>query len=222
MDKKYLTSIIGIVVIMLLTLLIIFLLKKPTQVDVVEPELPEYSNEPTSWVDEDSQGIKFVNVEKVTKGYGFFNSIDMQYKKDKIWTVFIYDGLYQGTPFDTEYLDKIRITQDLIPDNGIMEGIIVLEFVDEKPIAYIFLDQDWKNTMGSDTNIVWGASYENMKKFEFNSISEGIYMDQVDDDPKRWINGFSERPLGGIVVGNVVPQQIEQGIIEGITSINLR
>ena len=78
------------------------------------------------------------------------------------------------------------------------------------PFTYIFLDEDWKNTV-NPVNIVWGETYQNEKPFEFKEIKPGIYMDKIQDDISRFTDNFNGMSFGGVVVGNVDKEDILAG-----------
>jgi hypothetical protein len=190
------------------------------------PDIPEnviqHSNEPETWIEDGPKDTKIVNVERITKGFGYFTGADMQFKRDDVWTSFAYDGLYKGEYFTGSYEDKIRISQNMDPTDGIMEGIIVEEIVDEVPIVYAFVDQDWRDEMGGSTNILWGFFFDNIKLFNFTEVAPGIYMDTIKDDPERFVGGFNGARRGGVIIGDITPPEVFQGKTEGITAIILQ
>jgi len=182
-----------------------------------------YSDNPKTWVEDKASGVKEINVEKVTKGKGYFNDINQQYDDGDIVTVFGYDGIYDGEFFENDYLDQngkllLEITPDLNPNDGIMQGIIVESVEDGIFIVNIFLDEDWRKNFGNDINILWGKTYQNKEIFKFNSISDGIYMNEIIDDADRFTENYD---LGGIIVGNIDQEDIKTGNTEGVTIISL-
>ena len=176
----------------------------------------QYSTNPETWVTEDpATGVKEVDFDKVTEGKSYFNDINQQYRDGEIFTVFGYDGIYQGNFFETTYFDeegniKMQITGDLIPNDGVLQGILVEKIEEGIPFTYIFLDEDWKNTV-NPVNIVWGETYQNEKPFEFKEIKPGIYMDKIQDDISRFTDNFNGMSFGGVVVGNVDKEDILAG-----------
>ncbi len=194
-NKKLVISVILVVIIIIVVGILTTLPKKIT-----------YSKNPQDWV-ETKINIRIIDVEQVTEGRGYFNTNNQQYKFLSINTAFGYDGIYKGELFKNQYLDysdivRIEITPNLIPNDGILQGLIVEKFEDEKLVAYIFLDEDWKKQFGDSINIVWGSEYQNFKKFEFQQISIGVYMDKVEDDLDRFSEDFNIHQ-GGIMVGDI-------------------
>ena len=94
------------------------------------------------------------------------------------------------------------------PANGIIEGFIVETFEDGIPVAHIFLDEDWKRQLG-DTYIYWGASFGQSRQFHFTASEGGIYADAITDEPERFEKAYKLH-RGGIIVGDVTPQKLEQ------------
>jgi len=165
-----------------------------------------YSKNPENWV-EKKGNVQVIDVEKATEGKGYYTINNQQYKSAFAETAFSYDGVYQGEIFKNYYEDDngntlIEITQNLIPNDGILQGIIIEKFENKIPVAYIFLDEDWKKQFGNSINIEWGQTYQNFKAFEFNTVSSGVYMDKVDDDISRFSEDYSVS-TGGIIVGNI-------------------
>jgi len=190
MNKK--VVIIGVIAIILL--IIVYFIANPP------------AAKPEEWIETKPDGVQEINVSKVTRGAGFTNAEGLQYDDGEILTAFGYDGMYNGAYFPSQtYFDalgepKLRITTDLDPNNGIPEGWIA-EYIEGKDvIAYIFVDEDWKNQIGN-TNIIWGTELQFIKKFMYNPLSTGVYMDSIIDDPERFNKDYTERD-GGIVVGN--------------------
>ncbi len=187
-----------VLILIILIILVIVLVNLPQKIT--------YSKNPQDWV-ETKISTKTIDVEQVTEGKGYFNTNNQQYKFLSINTAFGYDGIYKGLLFKNQYIDfsnklLIEITPNLKPNDGVLQGIIVEKFEDGKPVAYIFLDEDWKKQFGDSINIAWGSDYQNFKKFEFNQIATGIYMDKVDDDINRFSEDFNIHE-GGIMVGDI-------------------
>ncbi len=196
MVNKKVVILVILVVIMIIVIGILTTLPKKTT----------YSKNPQDWV-ETKINIRIIDVEQVTEGRGYFNTNNQQYKFLSINTAFGYDGIYKGELFKNQYLDysdivRIEITPNLIPNDGILQGLIVEKFEDEKLVAYIFLDEDWKKQFGDSINIAWGSEYQNFKKFEFQQISIGVYMDKVEDDLDRFSEDFNIHQ-GGVMVGDI-------------------
>jgi hypothetical protein len=136
----------------------------------------------------------------------FIDSNGLQVRENNIDTVFTYDGFFRGHYFKNEYSERnnvlMSITSNLNPNDGIINGFIVIKFEGNPviPVAYVFLDEDWKNNV-EETTIFWGKRYENKKEFSFKEVSKGVYMDKIEDDPDRYSNNYTFR-YGGVVVGN--------------------
>ena len=186
---------------------------------------PKYSNDPKTWVDEE-QGIKIISTDKVTKGKGYFDYTSEQYKdiNSFIETAFSYNGIYKGNGFFKEKYHILiggmgLLVMDITPEfnstDGILQGIIIERIQNDVPEAFIFLDEDWKKDF-SELYIVWGAKYQNEKKFEFNQIDEGVYMDHVLDDKNRFTSdSYKGVTHGGIIVGDLSREQIQSDNLNG-------
>ena len=210
MNKKWV--ILGVVVLVLL--IIVYFIAKP------EAEKPE------EWVKELPSGVQEINVSKVTRGAGFTNAEGLQYDDGKILTAFGYDGVYNGIYFPSQtYFDamgepKLRITTDLDPNNGIPEGWIAEYIKGDEVVAYIFVDEDWKKQIGN-THILWGRELQLIKKFVYNPLSTGVYMDSIIDDPARFYNKDYTERAGGVIVGNADSTNAMFDDWEGKTIIRL-
>jgi len=218
MEKKWLMGVLLIIVVIGLVLLGFYAdkLKNP------------YSDEPNDWIIDKGNGIKEIDVEEVTDGEGFLDENGQQYEKYGNRFLFDYDGLYNGVFFlDEIYLNEddgkpiMRITPNLKPYDGVIEGFIVEKIVDnETLISNIFVDEDWKKSLGYKTNIIWGKDWKNFKKFKFTQIEPGIYMDSIEDERDRLSHNFKEA-YGGIVVGDVTVDDVAERRIENLTLIRL-
>ena len=147
-----------------------------------------------------------LNIDFITNGSSFIDSQGQQIRLEDISTVFTIEGYYKGNYFKKEFSDEednvlMRIDTSMTPGDGIIEGFILEKIENDVPIAYIFLDEDWKEQVGN-TNIYWGDSWAFNKSFEFNSIQEGIYMEKIEDDKSRFSEDYKIR-LYGIIVGDL-------------------
>lgn len=213
MKKKRPLIILVVVLIVVIIILILFM-----------PRVPEYSDEPRTWVEE-KENIKKISTDKVTKGKGHFDDTSEQYKDINafIETAFSYTGIYKGNGFFKEkYYARVggleelvmEITPEFDSTDGVLQGIIIERIENDIPEAFIFLDEDWKKQF-SDLYIVWGANYQNEKKFEFNDVG-GVYMDHVVDDKDRFTSdSYSGVTYGGIVVGDLTKEDIQNGNTNG-------
>lgn len=230
MDKKTKNIIKKWAIVAIAILFAIFLLgtiiniSKKISPTPVLPEEISYSDEPINWID-DIGRTKEVRIDEITKGKGYIEGGTQQYidEEEDLWTAFKLDGIYQGNIFALKYQDennktKMRINKEMNPNDKIIEGFVVanIENVDEKLIwVYIFVDEDWKQQL-EFTNIFFGAAYQYWKEFQFTEVSKGIYMDKVMDDPTRYIGSYG-MSAGGIITGNVLPEDIINQNIEDKT-----
>jgi len=169
------------------------------------PKSIVFSNDPKDWIDKNNE-ITEVNVNQVSKGKSHIDNLGQQFNdyEKEIRTSFKQEGFYKGNYFTNSYSEKnkevMKITNKINPNNGIIEGYI-LEIIEDKPIVYIFLDQDWKEKIG-ETNIFWGINFANEKRFDFEEISKGIYMNKIIDDANRFSNNFTIHTWG-VIVGDL-------------------
>ncbi len=174
------------------------------------PSKDEYSDDPRDWIISNGN-IKEVDIEEATKGTSYLDYIGQQINQPQIRTAFGHDGIYKGVYFKDEYVDDdenvlIRFTSELNPNNNVIEGFIIERIIDDNPVAFIFVDKDWKQQM-KKTNIFWGADYENYKEFDFEEISNGIYYTKINDDKSRFSNNYMESK-GGIIVGDISESEV--------------
>lgn len=192
MNKK--VVIIG-VILLLIILIGVYLLAKPPA--------KEYSDNPADWVEKGE-----VDVDLATKGKGYINPIGQQYRDGEISTVFEIESYYKGDYFSEEFIEngrvKMRITNDMNPNDGVIEGFMTEKKEDGKWIVDIFVDEDWKRNIGK-TNILWGVQYKQEKTFLFNKISSGIYHDQIIDDENRFDENVRIRTFG-VIVGDLTKE----------------
>ncbi|MBW2973346.1 hypothetical protein KY346_03055 [Candidatus Woesearchaeota archaeon] len=192
MEKK--VVIIGIIITLILLLVSIYISTRP------KPYSPE---EPETWVEDST-----IDIDKATGRRMFMDSMGLQYRDTEISTVFELEGYYKGQQFTNQFVEdgevKIRITTEMTPDDGIMEGFMTEKREDGQWIVDIFLDEDWKEQMNF-TNIQWGVMYTKMRPFEFKEIDSGMYHDQIIDDAERFSDDARIRTFG-ILVGDVTKE----------------
>ena len=181
-----------------------------------------YSDDPKDWVSRD-WGKREISVDQVTKGHGFDAEEELYLEVDGTSTSFLYEGYFDEEYFKKEYMQNgrvvLRISPDMNPNDGIMEIFIAERIIDGGYKVYVFVDEDWKDRMPV-TNIISGddEAYTKSKRFIFKEISSGVYMDQIDDDPSRFM--YSHRlSLTGIVVGNITLAQVQQGAADGVVAV---
>ena len=171
------------------------------------PKQDTFSDNPQDWINDKGKGVKEIDVEEATVGAGYIDKNSLQYETFDIGTAFTFEGWYKGNYFETEYVDengatKMRISQDMKPFDGIPEGFIIEKIEENKPIAYIFLDNDWRNKI-KESIIYWGKGYQNEQPFDFSQQADkGIYVNMIEDDPNRFQNNYNLKD-GGIWVGHL-------------------
>jgi len=225
MSKKIIISSIIIVLIIALVLVFVFVLGTEKK--------PVYSKNPEDWVNDKPGGVKEIDIPEITEDKSFYNENNQRYQKGYVDTVFAYDGMHEGLVFKNEYvgLDEegniavtMQITKDLKPDDGIIQGIIVMEISEnnEVPTAYVFLDEDFHRKVKGEINIVWGKTYQKQKRFDFSKqISKGVYMNKIVDDIERFTDDYNGPSYGGVIVGNINKKEAQEGVLDGKTGIML-
>ncbi|MBW2979884.1 hypothetical protein KY360_00525 [Candidatus Woesearchaeota archaeon] len=215
MNKKILLVISAIIV---LTGLAIITITTITS----RPKVLPYSDDPKTWVSKEKEAM-VISVDDVTKGQGFDAGDDFYLDIDGTTTSFLYEGYCYGKYFKKECVQNgrviLRISSEMDPNDGIMDIYIAERVIDEEYKVYIFVDEDWKAKMPA-TNIISGndKSYTKSKRFIFRKVGEGIYMDEINDDPSRFM--YSHRlSLTGIIVGDITLQQVQNGITEGVIAV---
>ena len=201
MDRNKFLIFLVVGIIIIIGVLAIFLIRPTKSIQ------PYYSDDPKTWIEDTKEGIKIINVDKVTKGTGYVNFNGLQYDNGVIKTVFSSEGWYKGQYFKTQIQDEnnkvlMRISEKMNISDGVIEGFIIEKIEDNKPKLYVFVDNDWKNKI-SNTKIYWGKRYEHEKIFDFsNRISNGIYLNVVEDDNERFSQDYTLHE-GGIWVGDI-------------------
>lgn len=209
-----LTVILLLIVVIAAVIALILFIRKPK----IEP----YSDNPKTWVSDIGGGIKEVSVEKVSFGQSYFDSTGQQLSTGNISTVFLYDGWFKDSYFKWSFVEgnktKLAINSFMDPNDGIPEGFIISSLSDGDVFVDVFVDEDWKSSIGEKTNIIWGSNYQNFKKFVFNKISDGIYRDTVKDDISRFSDDFKVRK-GGVMVGDISLDNIKNEDFSGAVFI---
>lgn len=192
MDKKVVLVIIILAIVLAIT---VYFITKQTQ--------EYYPAEPSKWI----EGSK-ISVEKATGGKGYVNEIGQQYADENIRTVFELEGYYKGKSFQETFVEngkaKMKITTEMKPGDGIIEGFMTEKKEGDAWVVDIFVDDDWKNQLAF-TNIYWGILYKNKRPFLFNELSKGIYHDTILDDSARLLGNASIRTYG-IIVGDITKE----------------
>jgi len=188
---------------------------------ILKPPKIYFSEDPKTWVEKKDITTKTVNVEKVTQGQAYDHVSDLYLSINGTTTAFLYEGFYDGEYFKKEYFKDgkavMRVGPDMEPNDGVIEGIVTERVNNGKYEVHIFLDEDWKKQI-PDTNIIWGRFNDRVKPFEFNEVSSGIYMDQIEDDPARFDYNHMQS-YSAIIVGRITPEQVKTGDTTGATVI---
>ncbi len=208
MPQKFHTIFLLILLLILVGLFVILVIPK----DAIKFK-PIYSDNPKKWIDTKGP-VKEINIEKATAGAGEIDVIGLQYDDSEsgVVTAFVHSGFYHGVYFDEQFVDEegkilMKITNDMKPNDGVIEGFVIEKIKDGKPIAYVFLDEDWKKKVGK-TYIRYGSSFEHEKIFVFNEASKGIYYDFFEDDATRFADDYTVH-IGGIIVGDISQEKID-------------
>ena len=216
MKTKHIISIIVLILIILFLVIINPIGKKQIKSEKIPDQI----------INQIDKNTAEINIESITQGKSEIIGTSQQYEIEQGLTAFEIDGLYDGIPFTDIYQENetiyMKISNELTPNDNIIEGYIIEKIEDENTkeiYAYIFLDNDWKNKI-KDTKIFWGSQYQFYLDYEFNEISDGIYMMKIPDDPARFSQDFSIS-AGGIAVGNLQPDDIINDNIEGKTIMRL-
>jgi len=192
LDKKKLVIMFLLVAVLFSAFLFIKTITKP------------YSVNPKDWINKHDNKIE-IDLNEATMTASVQNYLGQQYNNGQIQTVFVHDGMYNGHYFKDEYIEnnevKIRFSKNIVPNNGVPEIYVMERIINDKPMIYIFVDNDWKSQI-KDTNILWGAQFQNFKEFEFSKLGDGIYLDYVEDDAARFKNNFKIH-RGGVIIGQI-------------------
>lgn len=140
------------------------------------------------------------------------------YHKDRYMTEIRYTGIYDGTVFSNVYTENnrelMRVGSEFEPDDGVPStygAVKVVEGDDQDRIrAEIFVDNDFKEIAGQETNIAWGENWENFREFEFEEVEDNVYRDTVEADyVERMVHGAPEQDVN-IAVGTFSQEEIEE------------
>ena|GEM_PF-5522907 len=192
MEKK--VVIIGIIITLILLVVSVYISTRP------KPYSPE---EPETWVEDQT-----ISVERATDGKGYMNEIGQQYRDEEISTVFELEGYYKGNKFFNQAIEddevKMKLTNEMVPRNGVIEGFMTETRKQGKWVVDIFVDEDWKNQL-EFTNIYWGFGFDKERPMVFTEISPGIYHDSIIDDENRFEDNARMR-MSGIIVGDITKE----------------
>ncbi|MBU0756457.1 MAG: hypothetical protein KKF44_00190 [Nanoarchaeota archaeon] len=195
-----------------------------------DPGYTYFTKEPEQWIENndysDDTSDVFINIKKATRDLSRFNGLKQDiYYFGKLVTFFSH-GYYDGIQFEGIYVDpsviekiddptieemqkllkesiKIQITNNLDPNNGVIEGMILGKIENDDFVFYLFVDEDWKEQL-EYTNILWGKKLDdentlNIRPFDFSNEFEGIFIDKIDYD----VDWFKTNSNGGIFLGEI-------------------
>jgi hypothetical protein len=196
-----------------------------------------FTEEPESWIEKDRSsrlpGDMAINIHKATKTLSFFEDNRQEYYYYGNRLSFFSHGYYKGSSFTIAYVEPsalemmgdwlleeqldwvekntlVKISPNLNPENGVIEGFILAKAKGEEFEFFIYVDEDWKRKL-EYTNIVWGNDFEdltkvNIRSFDFSNSIDGIYVDSIIFDAD-WIK---TRSPGGVFVGELTLDKISQ------------
>ncbi len=200
-------------IVILIGILLALILIIKTYLPVKYPKKALYfTQDPSTWVEEKiltkEANDARVNVMRATQGHSTFSGNRQIYHLENSDEAFFTYGNYNGIPFVSKYIEKntvlMEISQNLNPDDNIIQAFILAKKSDEGFVFYIFVDEDWKNKL-KYTNIIYGRNFSMpstlvSKSFSYNEIRPGIYMDSVNG----YTDWYEENPVaGGILLGEI-------------------
>lgn len=212
--------------------------------------VPYYTDEPETWISNeknyDPTDKTIIDIDKMTKSESSIDNTHQKYIIQGQTESFYYHAYYNGNKFKTEYVDpifynlsygkpiderlelkkqylKMRISTEITSKDGVIEGLIVAREENKQLVFYIFLDEDWKNSI-PDTNIIWGDDLNNknkltIRKFNFDKKEKGVYIERIDKD----VDWFAFSPSkGGILVGGMSLNEVIEDKIQNKTFMYVR
>ncbi|MFH2028840.1 MAG: hypothetical protein ABIJ08_06890, partial [Nanoarchaeota archaeon] len=96
---------------------------------------------------------------------------------------------------------------------------IVEDIVDNEVRATLFIDEDFKEKI-VPLNIIWGATYTNIKSFEYNVVKKGVYMDTIVDERSRFNEDYS-MSKGGVILGNLDLENVNNEDISDVIFVRI-
>ena len=165
-----------------------------------------------TYIIQGDDGNFIIPIKRLTDGKAYTDPTeDVQYRDGEIKTSFSLKGIYKGETFSKAYYKRqedgtqkllMNIGHEMNPKDGVIEGYVVETFEGENPYVYIYLDEDWKKKVG-DTNIIWGLNLDNIQKFEWSEVGDGIYMNKIMDDINRFNMDDIRFRESGVFVGDL-------------------
>lgn len=196
---------IFLILLILIAVIVVYFAFKPIQ--------STYSENPKDWIESLNQTTSIINTIEATAGQGTYEEKTQYLSYKGSIASFKYIGYYNGELFHNEYKNLIKIHETLTPNDGTADIFVVQTFENEKPVTYIFLDDDWNKKI-SETTVVWGEQLQYQKKMNLKQLQPGIYYDKISDDSRFYVP--EEGPIqmkGGILIGNIDSKSFSEGKI---------
>ncbi|MCK5289786.1 MAG: hypothetical protein KAJ56_02475 [Candidatus Aenigmarchaeota archaeon] len=187
------------------------------------------------YVDKDDktlpEKVPAINVSELMEGDGYEDDASsIQYNDGIYMTKFEHMGIFKGYMFlnevtfmteENETFILMRITADINPGDDIPEAYIVPEIEDGVMAVNIYIDDDFRNSMKSGTNIIWGSEFQNFREYDFSvEYKPGIYVDTVyDNDAERFAVGGND---ANVFVGDATLEDAQAMNMDGITGVFLK
>jgi len=192
------------------------------------PKIPAYSDEPKDWV-KTRVAERVIDVKEATKGRGYLQGdlreLQLILTANYTETILTYSGWYDNEFFSTAGYTKdgktyLGIGNNMKPNDKVMEIFVAERIIEDEHKVFIFVDDGWKRAM-PNTNIIWGRYFDRIKRFSFREIADGIYMDEINDDPSRF--GYNYQLVySGILIGNLTKEQAQKGSAEGVVVVKFQ
>lgn len=224
LNKKTIIAVSVLVLVSLVSILIFVNLPKQKQSNY-------FTAEPEPWIEKSIVGGPedyVISVRRATADASELVGNKQEYLTSSGIVAFFTHGYYRGNQFDTRYIDpkfyeenligksdnekegisrqyvKMASGREMNPQDGVIDGLIIAKLnSNENFDIFIFVDEDWKKSIGN-TNLVWGDDFTDrtklsVRKFDFSRSKYGIYVDVVKD--VTWKK--SSPVAGGLIVGEV-------------------
>ncbi len=181
--------------------------------------------------DEAKEDLPAINVSELTEGEGYEdNAASIQYNDGLHMVKFEHMIMFKGLMFlnevnfmteENETFLLMRTTPDMKPGDDVSEAYMVPAIEDGVMAVNIYLDDDFRDFMGDDTNIIWGSEYQNFRKYDFSvEYKPGIYVDTVyDNDTERFRVGGND---ANVFVGDATLEDAQAMNMDGITGVFLK
>jgi hypothetical protein len=199
-----------LVILILLAAFIIYLTYKPQQIT--------FSEKPKDWIKSINQTSSMINTIEATAGKGYYEQKTQYIMYKNSIASLKYIGYYNGEFFQNEYLKDnhaiLRVQETLTPNDGTADIFLIQTFEEEKPVIYVFLDNDWKKLI-PETNAVWGSEYQYERRLSLQELKPGIYFDKITDEERFY--KLEEGPVqktGGLLIGNTDSKSFKEGKIK--------